>query len=121
MKLWSKTWKSSKKARKQRKYIRNAPLHIRNKFVVSHLSGDLRKKYSKRSMRVRKGDKVKVMKGNFNGKIGSVEMVDTKKMKVYITGLEIVKKDGSKALFPIHPSNLLIQEINKSDKKRLTK
>ena len=58
------------------------------------------------------------MRGNFKGKIGKVERVDTKATKVYILGIEVAKKDGSKSLYPIHPSNLLIQELV-LDKKRL--
>jgi len=115
---WSSSWKASKKPRKQRNYVRNAPLHIRNKLVGSHLSKDLREKLKKRSLRVRKGDKIKVMIGQHKGKSGPVEKVDTKRMKVYITGIEFVKKDGSKSLYPVNPSNLLIQDIAE-DKRRI--
>ena len=34
------------------------------------------------------------------------------------TGAEIIKKDGTKALYQIDPSNLIIEEINLDDKKR---
>jgi ribosomal protein uL24 len=70
-------------------------------------------------MRVIKGDTVKIMIGGLKGKTGKVERIDTKKSRVYITGIEILKKDGSKALYPIKPSNLMIQELNLGDKRRL--
>lgn len=44
----SVSWKSSKKVRKQRKYRFNSPLHIKHEMLASHLSKELRKKYSKR-------------------------------------------------------------------------
>ena len=118
---WSSTWKSSKQPKKQRKYVRNAPKHVQGAQLGSHLSLDLRKKYNKRSMRVRKGDKVKVMIGTFKGKTGKVDRIDTKKQRVFITGIEILKKDGSKALYPVKPSNLMIQDLDLSDKRRIKK
>ena len=78
----------------------------------------LRKEHKRRSVIVRVGDKVKISRGTFSGKSGKVEKVDTLHEKVYITGIEHNKKDGSKALYPHHPSNLIIEEINMQDKRR---
>lgn len=118
---WSSAWKSSKKPGKQRKYIRNAPKHVKGAQLGSHLSPELRKKYSKRAVRVRKGDKVKVMNGTFKGKTGKVERIDTEKQRVFVSGIEILKKDGSKAQYPVKPSNLMIQDLDLSDKRRIKK
>jgi len=115
---WSTTWKESKKPRKQRNYIRNAPLHVRNTLLCSHLNKDLRTKLKTRSLRVRKGDKVKVLRGQHKGKTGTVDRVDTTRKKIFITGIDLTKKDGSKALYPLNPSNLLIQELEGLDKRR---
>ena len=115
---FSKPWKSSKQPRKQRKYRYNAPLHIKNTFMAAHLSKELKEKHKKRNVGIRKGDKVKILRGQFKGKEGKVDRIDLKKTKVYITGIEVMKKDGTKALYPIHPSNLLILELNIDDKKR---
>ena len=118
-KEFSTKWKSSTKVRNQRKYAYNAPLHIKGKFLGAHLSQDLIKKYGKRSLRVRKEDKVKIMKGQFHGKIGKVSRVDLKKTKVFVENIELIKKDGSKIPYGIHPSNLMIIEPNFSDKLRV--
>jgi len=115
---FSKNWKGSKKPRKQRKYLYNAPLHIRKKFMSGNLTKELRKKYGKRNVPVRKGDKVKIFRGQFRGKIGKINKVDLKKCKIYIEGVEVVKKDGTKVFCPVHPSNVQIQELNLEDKKR---
>lgn len=120
-KQFSKKWKSSKQPRKQRKYSYNAPLHIKRKFFGAHLSKELRQKYGIRSISLRKEDKVKVMRGSFKGKTGKIDRVNSKNIKVYITGIERIKKDGTKVLIPIHPSNLMITELNLDDKKRLKK
>ncbi len=118
MKRFSISWKKSKKPRKQRKYRYNAPLHIKQKFMSAHLSSELRKKYKKRSLGLKKGDKVKIMKGQFKKKIGKIEKVDLKGNYVYITGIEVTKKDGTKTQYPLQPSNLMITELNLDDKKR---
>jgi len=115
---FSRSWKKSKQPRKQRKYRRNAPLHIKQKFVAAHFSKELRKKYKKRSINLRKGDSVKVTRGQFKNKTGEIEEVNLKKTLVYISGIEVVKKDGTKARYPIHPSNLLVTELNLDDKIR---
>ena len=115
---FSSSWKSSKQPRKQRKYRYNAPLHIKQKFVSAHLSKDLRKKYSKRNLNLKNGDSVKIMRGQFKSKTGKIEEVNLKKTLVYVNGIEITKKDGTKTRFPIHPSNLMITDLNIDDKMR---
>lgn len=119
MKKFSRSWKSSKNRRKQRKYRLNAPLHLRKKFLSAHLNKDLRKKYNTRSLSLRKGDEVKVMRGDFKGEEGKVNRIDTKNKKIYVEGIEISKKDGTKAFRPFKPSNLMITKLNTDDKKRL--
>jgi large subunit ribosomal protein L24 len=121
MKKFSRSWLGSKQPRKQRKYRYNAPLNLRGKFMRSHLSKDLRKKYNTRSIRIRKGDKVRIMCGQFAKREGKVDRVDIKRTKVYIENIDISKKDGSKALFPLDPSNLLVLELVTDDKKRMAK
>ena len=117
-KQFSSSWKSSKKPSKQRKYRYNAPTHIKQKFLSVHLSKELRKKHGTRSFCVAKGDKVKVLRGQFKGRENKVEDVSHKKTRVYVTGLERAKKDGTKSRYPLNPTNLLITELNLDDKKR---
>ncbi len=97
-----------------------SPLHIKQKFAHSHLSKELRKKYGKRSVSLRKGDKVKIIHGMFKKHEGKVENIDLKKTRVFVNGVEITKRDGTKKLLPLHPSNLMITELNLDDKLRQT-
>lgn len=110
--------KKSKQPRKQRSYQYNAPLHVRQKFVNAHLSKELREKHKKRSLGLKKGDNVKILRGQFKGKTGNVEKVDLKKCKAIVTGIELLKKDGSKVAYPMTISNMMITELNLDDKKR---
>ena len=118
-KKFSKSWISSTQPRKQRKYRAQAPLHIKNKFMSSHLSKELKVKYNTRSVRLRVDDKVKILRGQFKGQLVKVERVNIKKNKIYLTGIELVKKDGTKVLYPINPSNVVIMELYLDDKKRI--
>ncbi len=118
MKEFSNKWIRSTKPGKQRKFRINASLHIKGKFASSPLSKELRKKYNKRSLRIRKNDRVKILRGQFKGKIGAVENVDLKKERVFVAGAETFKKDGSKTFYPLHPSKLMIMEASFDDKKR---
>jgi len=119
MKEFSKHWKASKKPRKQRKYLANAPLHKKKEFTSANLSKELRKKHGIRNLPLRKNDHVMVMRGKFKGKKGKVLTVDPKDLKVEVEGLQVQKKDGSKVNVNMRPSNLQITELNEDDKKRI--
>ncbi len=117
-KKFSRNWIGSKQPRKQRKYRYNAPLHIKQKFMSVNLSKYLREEYKIRNILLKKGYTVKILRGGFKGKTGKVERVNLKREKVYIEGVYNVKKDGTKAPYPIHPSNLSITEMKLDERKR---
>jgi len=117
-KKFSSKWVGSKKPRKQRKYRAKAPVHIKRKMVSSNLSKDLRKRHGKRNFPLRKGDKVKIMKGEFKGKTGNVDKLSLKKLRAMVEGIFRTKKDGTKVSVYFDPSNLQIQELNLDDKNR---
>ena len=117
-KEFSVKWKSSSQPRKQRKFLAKAPLHIKRKQLSANLAKPLRKEYG-RSLEVKKDDKVKIMRGKFKGKTGKITKVITKRLKVYVEGIQTTKQDGSKADVPIRPSNLQIIELNLEDKRRI--
>ncbi|MCK4491955.1 MAG: 50S ribosomal protein L24 [Candidatus Altiarchaeales archaeon] len=109
---------SSKKPRKQRKLRFNAPLHRRHKMVASHLSHELGEKYHRRSLPVRKGDTIRVMRGGFKDHVGEIMRVDLKTLKVYVEGITIKKADGTDIEKPVDPSNIMITELYMEDKER---
>ena len=120
-KLWSKSWSSSTQPRKQRKYLFNAPLHIKHRLGSSPLSKELRAEHNVRSVPVRKGDTVKVTTGQFKGKSGKVTKVSLARTRVHVEGAVIKRADGTDAFYPIHPSNLVITKLDLSDNKRAEK
>jgi len=88
--------------------------------MSAHLSKELRQKHGRRNIPVRVGDKVRVMRGEFRKKEGAIERVDRKNRKLYIAGVERSKKDGTKARFPIHPSKVLVVELNAAKNRKIS-
>lgn len=118
-KKFSTAWNSSKQVRKQRKYLANAPLHLKRKMMSANLNAELKKKYGKRSFPVRKGDEIKIMRGKFKGKKGKISEIQVMKMRVVIEGIQRKKNDGTKVNVFFNSSNLQIQKLNLDDKKRI--
>lgn len=115
---WSKTWKGSKQPRKQRKYKYKAPLHTRQGFVSVHLEKSLRSKVGRRSLPIRKGDEIKIMRGKKKGVKGKVADVDLKKCVVHIEGQTREGIRGMKSMIPFQPSNLILTDVNMDDRFR---
>ncbi len=105
----------SEKARKQRKRRENASKHKKRKMMSSMLSKDLKEKYGTRSVPIKEGDEVEVMRGSFKGHIDTVAEVDRRNEKVFIEDVTVEKADESKQPFGVHPSNLKITNLDLSD------
>ncbi len=116
---FSLSWNSSVQPRKQRKYRYNAPLHLKHKFLSAHLSKELRQKFGKRSLPLRKGDEVLVVRGSFSKKQAKVLSVNSSTNKIYLEGMQRSKRDGSKVQVPFNPRVLVIKTLNLNDKERL--
>ena len=115
---WSRSWSRSVQPRKQRKFAFNAPAHIKRKLLASPLSKTLRKEHKKRSLVVRKGDTVKILRGQFKGTMGKITDINTKKTRVFVDGAHQIKANGQTSPYPLHPSNLVIITPILTDKKR---
>ncbi|EHP87737.1 ribosomal protein L24 [Methanotorris formicicus Mc-S-70] len=108
----------SKQPRKQRKALFNAPLHLRNKIMSAMLSKELKEKFGKNTLPIRKGDVVKIMRGDFKGHQGEVVKVDYDRYRIYVEGAANYKQDGKESPYPIHPSNVMIVKLYDGDEKR---
>jgi large subunit ribosomal protein L24 len=104
--------------RKQRKQLYNAPLHKRYKIFSAPLSPDLKKSHSTNALPIRSGDTVKIMRGERKGMEGKVAGVDRTKYRVSIEGVTREKVDGTAMPASIHPSKVMITNLNLDDKWR---
>lgn len=109
------------KPSKQRNKLYNLPLHQRKKIIVAKLLEDLRKQYGIKRINIRKGDTVKVVRGDFVGREGKVVEVDTKKGRIAIEGLTRKKADGTPVYVWIHASKVMISKLDLSDPRRREK
>jgi large subunit ribosomal protein L24 len=103
---------------KQRLDVYTADILARHARMGGHLSKELRQKYGQRHIPLRLGDSVKVMRGDYKGKTGTINQVDHARNKVFIQGLMRKKTDGKEAFLAFRPSNLLITSLDVKDKKR---
>lgn len=109
---------ATKNPRKQRKLLFNAPAHIRHKLMASPLSPELLAQRGIKSLPVRKGDTVRVLRGDHKGFEGKVSRIDLKHYRVFLEGLTREKVDGSTVFVALHPSKIMIRTLNLDDKRR---
>ena len=109
----------SKKPKKQRKQMLASSLKERKKFIKAHLSKELHKELGLRSITVKKGDTVKVVRGEHAKISGKVLGTDRQKFRVFIEGLKVKKSDGTEKPLGINASNLIVTDIDRNDEKRL--
>jgi large subunit ribosomal protein L24 len=114
---------TSTKPNKQRKARANAPLHKRKRMVAAHLSSALMSEYNVRSLPVRKGDTVKVLRGakDFKASEAKVASVDLKSCKIIIENVTIPKADGTQKPKPVDPSDVMLTKLDLSDPWRKSK
>ena len=94
------------------------PKHVRDAMIHSTLADNLREEHGRRSIRVIKGDNVRVMRGEYNGIEGKIEKVNTQRGTLAIEGIQREKVRGGNVKVQIHASNVKIIGLNLDDKKR---
>lgn len=99
-------------------WLYNTSIKTIRKQITASLSPQLFEEYKTNSMQVREGDTVTIMRGSFAGVEGKVTRVDVRKSFLYVEGITREKTDGTAKLIPIHPSKVMIQNLNLEDKRR---
>jgi len=94
---------------------------VKSKQLSSHLSKELKKKFSKNSIRIVEGDSVKIVRGEFKGVDGKVSKISIQKNSLVIEGVKKEKTKGEKFDVYIHSSNVIVTGINSDDKWRSAK
>lgn len=95
--------------------------HERDKMLGAVLEDSLRSQYKRKSLRVVKGDSVKVVRGEYKGVEGKVDKVSTENATFHIEGIQRDKIKGGQVKIPIHSSNVIIIGLNLEDKNRSKK
>ena len=108
-----------KLAKIKKQQINQAMNQILNKQICAPISKELRKKYSRRSIRIMTNDTVKVMRGEYKGLTGKVTKISTQTSGIAIEGNKKEKLKGEKIDVYIHSTNMIITALNTDDKWRL--
>ena len=87
----------------------------------SALSGELRERHHKRSIRPRVGDSVRIVRGEFKDIEGKITRVDPRAGVVNVEGVNREKLKGGTAPVPISSSNLVVTSLTLDDKLRKKK
>ena len=126
----------SRKPGKQRKAQANAPLHVKRKRIRARLQLDKpdERIAGLRSVTVRVGDTVRVVRGDFShggkrvgGKrnadplTGKVINVDSKNGRIFVEGATTTKSDNREEAVPVHASNVVVTKLDETDKLRMQK
>lgn len=109
---------SSKSPRKQRQKVRSAVHHEKKKLLKCRLDEFLQEEYGLRSLVIKKGDLVRIMRGQFRDTESKVTKVSYRKGVVYLDSTTITKSDGKEATVPVHPSNLMLVKLELDDERK---
>lgn len=92
--------------------------HLAYKASSVHLSRGLRAKHGFRSLPVRTGDRIMIVKGDYKGVEGDVNRVDRVKGRVYVSGVYRENARGEQRLVPIPLNSVILIKIDEKDKWR---
>jgi len=98
--------------------LKSVPHHRRAKMLSAHLSDELRAKYGTRSLPIRRGDTVKIMRGEYAGVEGKVIAVYRESGRIAVEGVTREKVGGGTVPVKIHASKVMITALNLEDKWR---
>lgn len=118
---WSTSWKASSDPAKQRKDRDNAPYHQQGRFLSARLADDVRERVGTKSLPIRTGDRVEVMRGDHEGAKGEVTDIDTDDHRIFVDGIERESVSGAETKISLAPSNLRITKLDLDDARRLAK
>jgi large subunit ribosomal protein L24 len=105
----------STQPRKQRRASFNASSFARHRQVSVSLSRDLRSRYKRRALPLRKGDTVRIISGSFKGREERVSKVDMRTLRVTLDNVTIKKVDQKLKPLPIVPNHLILTRLNLAD------
>ena len=101
--------------RRQRKAVFTAHAAERRKRMTVPLSRELRTKYKRRNLPVRKGDTVRIISGSY---VGQEQRVAKVQRRIYAVTLDNVTGKTAEAKLkplPVRPSHLVLTKLNLSD------
>ncbi|MCI4358012.1 MAG: 50S ribosomal protein L24 [Thermoplasmata archaeon] len=106
---------TSRQPRRQRLARFEADLFERRRRMAVPLSRELRRRYGRRSLPVRKGDTVRILSGSFKGREERVAKVDRQWYSVTLDNVTTKTGDQKLKPLPIQLTHLVLTRLNLSD------
>lgn len=106
---------TSRLPRHQRKAVFTADTFERRKRMAVPLSRELRRRYGRRQVPVRKGDTVRILSGSYVGREERVAKIDRRSYSVTLDNVTGKTADAKLKPLPIRTSHLLLTKLNLAD------
>jgi large subunit ribosomal protein L24 len=98
--------------------IWNASGSKARRLLSAPLSSSLQTRHGIRSLPVRKGDTVKIVRGDFTGVEGKVTEVDRTRNRLFVEGVTREKVSGTQTKMSVHASKVQITNLSLDDRWR---
>ncbi len=109
---------SVRRPSKQRLKIYKAKGQGLRKLLAAPLSEELQTAQGRRSYPVRKGDTVKIVRGDYAGVEGKVNDIDARGQRLFVEGVTREMTSGTSTNVSVHSSKVMITKLNLDDKWR---
>jgi large subunit ribosomal protein L24 len=109
---------SPRSPRRQRRLIRRSSIHSHKRLLRCRLDETLREEYGVRSLGLKKGDLVRIMRGQFRDTEAKVQRVDYTKARVMLDAASVTKADGKEARIAMSASNLMMVKLELDDQRK---
>jgi large subunit ribosomal protein L24 len=101
--------------RRQRRALYNAPTSERRRRMTVPLSRELRRRFARRRVPIRKGDTVRVLSGSFAGREERVAKVSRRALSVTLENVTLKTAEEKLKPLAVRPSHLVITRLNLAD------
>ncbi len=106
---------SPRSPRRQRRALYTADTFHRRRRMTVLLSRELRERFHRRSVPVRKGDTVRVLGGSYKGREERVARVDRRDYSITLDNVTLKTADEKMKPLGLRPGRLVITRLNLSD------
>jgi large subunit ribosomal protein L24 len=109
------TMTSSSLPRKQRAAMYNRHNVEKRRQLRAPLSTELRTRYARRNITIRKGDTARIISGSFEGREERVAKVNVRDGTVTLDNVTLKKADAKLKPLPLKPAHLVLTRLNLAD------
>ncbi len=106
---------SPSSSRRQRRALYNAHTAKRRRLMSVPLSKDLRARFHRRALPLRKGDTVRILEGSYEGREERVAKVDRRALAVTLDNVTSKTGESKQTPLPVRTGSLVLVHLNLAD------